>query len=77
MGHAAIQLVVALPALAQTALKPKQVAVVRVKENRCHLLTGEKEQIYIYIYTIDGNFRIIKWRYSTMYDHILWGYPLT
>ena len=46
VGHAASQLVVALPALAQTALKPKQVAVVRVKENRCYLLTGEKEQIY-------------------------------
>ena len=50
VGHAAIQLVVALPALAQTALKPKQVAVVRVKENRCHLLTGEKEQIYMFLY---------------------------
>ena len=32
VGNAAIQLVVALPALVLTALKPKQVAVVRGKE---------------------------------------------
>ena len=26
---------------------------------------------------INGNFRILKWRYRTIQDHILGGYPLT
>ena len=28
-------------------------------------------------HNVNGNFRILKWRYCTIYDHILWGYSLT
>ena len=47
VGHAASQLGVALPTLAQTALKAKWVAVVRVGEQQVSLADKRDEQITI------------------------------